>query len=393
MRIIVQKYGGSSLADTEKVMKVARSVVQRHEEGLRVVVVVSAMGGTTDDLVAMARKINPDPARRELDMLVTVGERISMALLSMAIQKLGHPAISFTGSQSGIITNASHNHARIIEIRPFRVLDELEKDRIVIIAGYQGMSYNREITSLGRGGSDTTAVAMAAALGAERCEIYSDVDGVYSADPRVVLSARRLEELTYDEMTTMARHGAVVLNPEAVEFARRKGIALYTRASFGNNGGTIIRRGQKTTDRTVKAVIHKSVWLVHWKQGVIDRAIHAFIEESGAKIDYLSQGRVGVMVLDTTDLTCSGQTFKQNLKNRMEGIEIRDNMALVSVVGEGALRPEIYNCFTKHVDPAHMVLATPLNLSAVVPPTRAKTLVKQLHESCVDVADPLEEQG
>ncbi|MBM4389149.1 MAG: aspartate kinase, partial [Deltaproteobacteria bacterium] len=183
MPVIVQKYGGSSVADIEKIKRVAGKVVEAKKRGFDVVVVVSAMGDTTDSLLEMARRINPEPSSRELDMLLTVGERISMALLTMAIQALGCEAISFTGSQSGIITNASHNRARIIEVRPYRIQDEIENGKIVIVAGYQGVSYKREITTLGRGGSDTTAVALAAALKAERCEIFSDIDGVYTADP------------------------------------------------------------------------------------------------------------------------------------------------------------------------------------------------------------------
>ena len=199
--------------------------------GHDVVVVVSAMGDTTDELLALAKQVSPNPDRRELDMLLTAGERISMALLSMAIRELGGDAISFTGSQSGIITNDRHVDARIIEVRPFRVQDELARGKIVVIAGYQGVSYRREVTTLGRGGSDTTAVAMAAALGAEYCEICSDVDGVYTADPRVVPAARRIGTLSYEETQELAESGAKVLNAQAVEFAKEQGIAIYARAT------------------------------------------------------------------------------------------------------------------------------------------------------------------
>jgi uridylate kinase len=191
MPIVVQKYGGSSVADVDRIRQVAERVMRTQQAGYDVAVVVSAMGDTTDELLALARKVSPNPARRELDMLLSAGERISMALLSMAIRELGGDAISFTGSQSGIITNDRHVDARIIEVRPFRVQDELARGRVVVIAGYQGVSYRREVTTLGRGGSDTTAVAMAAALGAEWCEICSDVDGVYTTDPRIVPQARK----------------------------------------------------------------------------------------------------------------------------------------------------------------------------------------------------------
>jgi aspartate kinase len=231
MSIVVQKYGGSSVADVARLKQVAERVMRTRSQGHDVVVVVSAMGHTTDDLLALAKQVSPNPDRRELDMLLTTGERISMALLSIAIRELGGEAISFTGSQSGIITNDRHVDARIIEVRPYRVQDELARGRIVVIAGYQGVSYRREITTLGRGGSDTTAVAMAAALGAEYCEICSDVDGVYTADPRVVADARRIGTLSYEETQELAESGAKVLNAQAVEFAKEKGIAIYARAT------------------------------------------------------------------------------------------------------------------------------------------------------------------
>jgi aspartate kinase len=249
MSIVVQKYGGSSVADVQKLRQVARRIMRTREQGHDVVVVVSAMGDTTDDLLAMAKQVSPNPERRELDMLLTAGERISMALLSIAIRELGGDAISFTGSQSGIITNDRHVDARIIEVRPFRVQDELARGKIVVIAGFQGVSYRREITTLGRGGSDTTAVAMAAAINADYCEICSDVDGVYSADPRVVPDARRIGTMSYEEMQEMAEAGAKVLNAQAVEFAKEKGIAIYARATNGalpgadpSADGTVVRK-------------------------------------------------------------------------------------------------------------------------------------------------------
>jgi aspartate kinase len=244
MAVVVQKYGGSSVADVEKLERVAEKVAETRKSGQDVVVVVSAMGKTTDQLLALAHQIDASPPRRELDMLLTTGERVSMALLSMAIQKRGCDAISFTGSQSGIITNDRHFDARILEVRPWRIEDELARGRIVIVAGYQGMSYRREITTLGRGGSDTTAIALAAALGAERAEIYSDVDGVYSADPRVVADAAHLPELTYEQMQEMAEAGAKVLNSTAVEFARRAKIAIHARSTFSPGKESVVRDGE-----------------------------------------------------------------------------------------------------------------------------------------------------
>ena len=255
MGIIVQKYGGSSVADVEKLKIVANRVVAAKEAGHKVVVVVSAMGDTTDEFLGLARKVSQNPPRRELDMLLTCGERISMALLSMAIHEKGHKAISFTGSQSGIITNDRHFNARILEVRPYRIQDELDDGKIVIIAGYQGVSYKKEVTTLGRGGSDTTAVAMAAALSAEYCEICSDVAGVYSSDPRVITASKLLEELSYDETEALGRAGAKVLCAEAIEFARQKGIAVYARATRGDpNVGTVVRRVDQRPVGAVRAV-------------------------------------------------------------------------------------------------------------------------------------------
>ena len=261
MSVVVQKYGGSSVADVDRLRTVADRVMRTRRNGHDVVVVVSAMGDTTDELLALAKRVSPNPDRRELDMLLTAGERISMALLSMAIRERGGDAISFTGSQSGIITNDRHVDARIIEVRPFRVQDELARGKIVVIAGYQGVSYRREVTTLGRGGSDTTAVAMAAALDAEYCEICSDVDGVYTADPRVVSEARRIDALSYEETQELAECGAKVLNAQAVEFAKEQGIAIYARATASalpgsdpSADGTVVRRHPARMPGTVVGV-------------------------------------------------------------------------------------------------------------------------------------------
>ncbi len=238
--VVVQKYGGSSLTNATAIKRVAKRVAATASEGKQLVVVVSAMGKTTNELLQKAKEISQSPSRRELDMLLSCGERASMALLSMAIHELGLEAISLTGSQCGIITNDRHSGARIIEVRPIRVQDELERGQIVIVAGFQGVSYKREVTTLGRGGSDTTAVALAAALGAEYCEICSDVDGIYTSDPRVVSEADFLTAISHDEMLELAAHGAKVLHTGCVEIARRTGVALYARATGKLGGGTRI---------------------------------------------------------------------------------------------------------------------------------------------------------
>ena len=282
--ILVQKFGGSSVADEEKILKVAQRVVAAKERGFDVVVVVSAMGKTTDNLLAQARRLHPDPPRRELDMLISVGERISMSLLSMAIQHKGYDAISFTGSQSGIITNDRHSDARIIEVRPFRIQDELARGRIVIVAGFQGMSYRREITTLGRGGSDTTAAALAAALGGD-CEIYGDVDGVYSVDPRAVDQARHIPELGYQEMQEMAESGAKVLNASCVEFAKEKGIAIFVRQSDGVGSQTLVRKDAPRLPGEVVGVAHEeSVFVISMPGAARD-------QDSGL-LDFLDEHQV-----------------------------------------------------------------------------------------------------
>jgi aspartate kinase len=237
--LVVQKYGGSSVADAEGIKRVAKRIVDTRKAGHDVVVAVSAMGDTTDELVDLAQQVTPLPPGRELDMLLTAGERISMALLAMAIANLGHQARSYTGSQAGVITDSTHGKARIIDVTPGRIRSALDEGAVVIVAGFQGVSQDtKEITTLGRGGTDTTAVALAAALGAEVCEIYTDVDGVFTADPRIVPSARRLPRISYEEMLEMAACGAKVLHLRCVEYARRYGIPVHVRSSFSQRDGT-----------------------------------------------------------------------------------------------------------------------------------------------------------
>jgi aspartate kinase len=238
MSIIVQKYGGTSVGDAERIQAVADRVVRYREQGHDVVVVVSAMGHTTDELLALAAQIAAVPEPRELDMLLTAGERIAMSLLAIAVNARGCRAASYTGSQAGIITDTHHGKARIVEIRPKRIVESLDAGNVVILAGFQGLSTSYDITTLGRGGSDTTAVAMAAALGAEACEIYTDVDGVYTSDPRVVPTARKIARISYEEMLEMAASGAKVLQLRSVEYARRHGVRVHVRSSFGDNDGT-----------------------------------------------------------------------------------------------------------------------------------------------------------
>jgi aspartate kinase len=340
--IVVQKYGGSSVADVEKIRRVAERVMRTKQAGHDVVVVVSAMGHTTDELLALAAQVSPNPARRELDMLLTSGERISMALLSMAVRELGGDAISFTGSQSGIITNDRHVDARIVEVRPYRVQDELARGRIVVIAGYQGVSYRREVTTLGRGGSDTTAVAMAAALGAEYCEICSDVDGVYTADPRIVPDARRIGTLSYEETQEMAEAGAKVLNAQAVEFAKEKGIAIYARATASplagddpSADGTVVRRYPPRLPGTVIGVASERDTLVLAARGPGAPMFEALDALGVAGKQLHVFGGETTLIVSRENLHEERRVRTELVRLFGDTVRIVDTLAAVSVVGAG----------------------------------------------------------
>jgi aspartate kinase len=336
MATVVQKYGGSSVADVEKLGRVADKVVAAKRAGDAVVVVVSAMGKTTDQLLALAKQVDPSPPRRELDMLLTTGERVSMALLAMAIQRRGHEAISFTGSQSGIITNDRHFDARIIEVRPHRIEDELARGKVVIVAGYQGMSYRREITTLGRGGSDTTAIALAAALGAERAEIYSDVDGVYSADPRVVPGAVHLPELTYEAMQEMADVGAKVLNATAVELARRANITIHARSTFDPGRETRVREQAGGEPRAVVGQ-RGIVQLVATSERALSRATSLLAEASVPTRDVEASsvdGGLHATMTVATSLTPDWEAVRARLVDETAAeIALRSGLAAASIVG------------------------------------------------------------
>ncbi|MBI2555528.1 MAG: aspartate kinase, partial [Candidatus Rokubacteria bacterium] len=251
MSLIVQKYGGSSVADPDKIKAVARRVVETARQGHRVVVVVSAMGKTTDSLVELASRITPTPQPRELDMLLATGEQVSIALLSMAIQNLGHPARSFTGAQVGIFTDTAHTKARIRKIESDRIAQALDSGHIAVVAGFQGITADEEITTLGRGGSDLTGAALAAALKADVCEIYTDVEGVYTADPNIVPDARKLARISYDEMLEMASLGAKVLQSRSVEFAKKYGVPVHVRSTFKPDPGTLVTMEDRGMEEAV----------------------------------------------------------------------------------------------------------------------------------------------
>jgi aspartate kinase len=377
MAIVVQKYGGSSVADLSKLAQVARWVVATKRAGHDVVVVVSAMGKTTDELLSLAHRAAEGPSgagqppRRELDMLLSVGERTSMALLSIAVQAHGEPAVSLTGSQSGIITNDRHFDARIIEVRPHRIEDELHHGKIVIVAGYQGMSYRREITTLGRGGSDTTAVALAAALSAARCEIYSDVDGVYSADPRSVADARHLPELDFATMQEMAESGAKVLHARAVEFAKKNDIAILARktedfATSGHGRETRVHREPSATSHAV--VVDRKVALLRCTADLAGALLGACAEaELVLRDSTLNAGALMVTLplagVPSVDAALSA------LEARVPGLEVTRGIGSVSLVGVGTgSEPEQLARFLSDLSAAPLGLtAGPLRITALLP--------------------------
>jgi aspartate kinase len=342
MGVIVQKYGGSSVATPEKLKQVAARIVDTRRMGHRVVVVVSAMGNTTNELLALARSVSANPHRRELDMLVTTGERISMALLSMAIVDLGHPAVSFTGSQSGIITSDHHTNARILRITPTRIQQALERDEIVIVAGFQGVSERREITSLGRGGSDTTAVALAAALDADYAEICSGVDGVYSADPRVVPEARRLDTLSYEEMQVLADAGAKVLNAEAVEWARRHGIEVRCVATAGDAAvGTSIRaQDGKDHPRVVGVTAHPGLFLLEPEAPgePPPNELEATLAAHGAAESEVWRMPSGWSALVPRQNVHGLEAFREAVSS-LGRVRLREDLALVTIAGRSLSAP------------------------------------------------------
>ena len=354
MGLIVQKYGGSSVADAEGMKRVAARIVASKRDGNQVVVVVSAMGDTTDELIDLANQVTPIPNGRELDMLLTAGERISMALLAMAISSLGHEARSFTGSQAGVITDSSHGRARIIDVTPGRIQEALAEGAIAIVAGFQGISQDtKDITTLGRGGSDTTAVALAAALDADVCEIYTDVDGVFSADPRVVPSAQKLKSVTYEEMLELAASGAKVLHLRCVEYARRYDLPIHVRSSFSNNEGTWVVKDHPEGDQMEQAIISG---IAHDKSeakitivGVPDRTgvaarIFQAIADNDINIDMIVQN-ISAAATGLTDISFtlpkSEGTNATQILQKLQGevgfasILYDDQIGKISLVGAG----------------------------------------------------------
>ena len=354
MGLIVQKYGGSSVADAEGMKRVAARIIATKKDGNQVVVVVSAMGDTTDELIDLAKAITPIPTGRELDMLLTAGERISMSLLAMAISNLGHEARSFTGSQAGVITDSSHGRARIIDVTPGRIQSALDEGAIAIVAGFQGISQDtKDVTTLGRGGSDTTAVALAAALDADVCEIYTDVDGIFSADPRTVPSARKLKTVTYEEMLELAAAGAKVLHLRCVEYARRYNMPIHVRSSFSPNEGTWVvenhPEGGNMEQAMISGIAHDKSEAKITIVGVPDRTgvaarIFQAIADADINIDMIVQN-VSAAATGLTDISftvpkAEGANATATLQ-RIQGevgyvsIQYDDSIGKLSLIGAG----------------------------------------------------------
>ena len=343
MKLIVQKYGGSSVADVDKIKLIAEQIAAVKKEGFDVVVVVSAMGKTTNQLIEMAKSVSPDPPKREMDMLLSTGERTTMALLCIALNKLGVKAISLTGSQAGIITNDRYNEARVIEVRPFRVQDELAKDQVVVIGGFQGVSYKRDITTLGRGGSDTSAVALAAALNAERCEIYSDVDGVYTSDPNLIKDAKHLPELSYQQLQEMSEAGAKVLNAQAVQFAKEAKIALHARSTFQPGKETIVKEiPVKETSDVLAVVFEKEIIRIYIHDSEKINWVLNHLEENQIAIKEFHQSGIAgdkgfrCSFIISTENNYNWEKIKSNLEDKLrDGIYINESLGALSVIGEG----------------------------------------------------------
>ena len=403
MGLIVQKYGGSSVADAEGLKRVANRIVATKRAGHQVVVVVSAMGDTTDELIDLANQVSPLPNGRELDMLLTAGERISMALLAMAIGNLGNEARSFTGSQAGVITTSAHGRARIIDVTPGRITEALNEGAIAIVAGFQGISQDtKDVTTLGRGGSDTTAVALAAALEADVCEIYTDVDGIFSADPRVVPSARKLKTVTYDEMLELAASGAKVLHLRCVEYARRYDLPIHVRSSFSNNEGTWVVKDHPEGGEMEQAII---AGIAHDKSeakitvvGVPDRTgvaarIFQAVADADINIDMIVQN-VSAAATGLTDISFtlpkSEGVNATNILKKLQGeigyqsIQYDDQIGKLSLVGAGmrshpGVTATFFACLSEAGVNIEMISTSEIRLSIVCRESDLDNAVRAAH--------------
>lgn len=399
MALVVTKFGGTSVGNTERILSVARRLIARRESGDEVVAVVSAMGDVTDELVSLAEAITSEPPVREMDMLLATGEQVTIALLAMAIHSLGHEAISFTGAQVGIVTDAGHTKAKIQEVRGDRVRGALEEGRIVIVAGFQGMTPDGQITTLGRGGSDTTAVAIAAGIGADLCEIYTDVDGVYTADPRIVTDARKIDAISYEEMLEMAATGAKVLQLRAVEFARNHGVVLHCRSSFHDMPGTIVKEVDDTMEQAIiSGVTHDTSEAKVTIRDVPDRPGVAAIvfnrlAENNVNVDMIIQN---VSEAGSTDISFT--VPKEDLVRARRTTEavaqdlgartwlVDESIAKISLVGAGmkthpGVAAQMFSALAEAGVNLDMISTSSIRISCVISRDQADAAVRALHES------------
>jgi aspartate kinase len=398
---IVMKFGGTSVADAERIKRAARRIVAQRENGKRVVAVLSARGSTTDELIAMAEEVSPTPDPREMDMLLSTGERISCALCAMAINDLGHRAISLTGSQAGIVTDTSHTKARIIDVRANRIREALEEDLIVLVAGFQGVSTSYDVTTLGRGGSDTTAVALAAAIGAEVCEIYTDVAGVFTADPRIVPGARKLPYVSFEEMLEMAASGAKVLQLRSVEYARTHGVRIHCRSSFEDRPGTVVLGEDETMEQPlITAVTHSSDEARITLLGVPDRpgaaaAIFTALAEANCNVDTiiqnepLSEGRDAEVsfTISHEDLRAAELALEPvRAELGIEAIDTDPEIGKVSIVGAGmrshpGVAAKVFQTLAEKGINIEMISTSPIKISCVIRSADVAEAVRALHEA------------
>jgi aspartate kinase len=388
--IVVMKFGGTSVADPDKLKSVAQRLADARTAGYRVVGVLSAMGKTTDDLLALAHQVSPSPHPRELDMLVSVGERISCALAAMALHDLGHEAISLTGSQAGIVTDTVHGKAKIVEVRARRIHEALDAGKVVLVAGFQGVSTDYEVTTLGRGGSDTTAVALAAALGADHCEIYTDVRGVYTADPRVVPAARPLRRVSFDEMLEMASSGAGVMATRSIEVARSHNVKLHVRSTFEDGVGTWIREEDDTVSEDtalekalISGVVHQRAETVYHVAGATRARLFGALAEASVNVDTIVQtGAEIVFSAPVEDRADAART--------LDGLGLtwtsRDDLGKVSLVGAGmkshpGVAAKTFATLEAAGIESPIVSTSPIKIACHVPSADVDRAVQALHEA------------
>jgi aspartate kinase len=397
LALIVQKYGGSSVANKERVFNVANRIVEKYKDGDSVVVAVSAQGDTTDELISKAKEINLNPSKREMDMLLSSGEQISVALLAMAIEQLGCPVISLTGTQAGMYTNSNYSNARIKRIDTDRIFKELDKKNIVIIAGFQGYNKYDDITTLGRGGSDTTAVALAAALGADLCEIYTDVDGVYTADPRIVKNARKLKDISYDEMLELASLGANVLHNRSVEMAKKYNVNLEVKSSFNKVPGTVVKEVSQVEGMLVRGVARDNDTARISIIGIEDKPGKAFqifslMSKKNINVDIILQsiGRDNTKDISFTvsknNLDVALEIINNNL-NLIGAKEVRynDEIAKVSIVGAGMVNnpgvaTKMFEALYDVNVNIHMISTSEIKVSVLIDKKDAERAVEAIHD-------------